>query len=91
VVTIRDISSAPRIPPAQRTEYHQQIVDFNQKLEEIASRHKVSVFDVYTITHEHLPSHPKFFSDDAFLPSDKGYEFWAEQMWPIIALTIGAN
>lgn len=91
VTNIPDISSAPRIPQAMRTEYHQQIVAFNQKLEEIASRHEVSVFDVYTITHEQLPSHPEFFSEDGFHPSDKGYEFWAEQMWPIIALTIGAD
>lgn len=91
VTNIPDISSAPRIPQAIRTEYHEQIVAFNQKLEEIAARHEVSVFDVYTITHEHLPSHPEFFSEDGFHPSDKGYEFWADQMWPIIALTIGAD
>ena len=91
VTNIPDISSAPRIPPVLRAEYHQQIVNFNQKLQEIASRHEVSVFDVYTVTHEHLASHPEFFSEDGFHPSDKGYEFWAEQMWPNIAVTIGAN
>ncbi|CAN5832325.1 SGNH/GDSL hydrolase family protein [soil metagenome] len=91
VSNIPDISSAPRIPQAMRTEYHQQIVAFNHKLEEIASRHQVSVFDIYTVTHEQLSSHPEFFSEDGFHPSDEGYEFWAEQMWPIIALTIGAD
>jgi lysophospholipase L1-like esterase len=91
VTNIPDISSAPRIPQAMRTEYHQQIVKFNRKIEEIAARHEVTVFDVYTITHEHLPSHPEFFSNDGFHPSDEGYEFWTEQMWPIIALTINAN
>jgi acyl-CoA thioesterase-1 len=49
------------------------------------------MFDIYTITHEQLPSHPEFFSEDGFHPSDKGYEFWAEQMWPTIALTIGSD
>jgi len=91
VTNVPDISSAPRIPQALRTEYHQQIVTFNQKLEEIAARHEVTVFDNYTVTHEKLPSHPEFFSEDGFHPSDEGYEFWAEQMWPIIALTIGAD
>lgn len=91
VTNIPDISSAPRIPPAMKSEYHQQIVAFNQEIEVIASRHEVSLFDVYTVTHEQLPSNPEFFSDDGFHPSDKGYEFWAEQMWPIIALTIGAD
>lgn len=91
LTNLPDISTAPRIPKPSRAEYHQLIVAFNRKIEEIASRHEVSVFDVYTITHEQLPSHPEFFSEDGFHPSDKGYEFWAEQMWPIIALTIGAD
>lgn len=91
VTNIPDISSAPRIPAAIRNEYQQQIVAFNQELEAIALRHEVSVFDIYTLTHEHLSSHPEFFSADGFHPSDNGYEFWAERMWPIIATTIGAN
>lgn len=91
VTNIPDISNAPRIPQALRAEYHQQIVTFNEKLEEIAARHDVSVFDNYTVTHEQLSSHPEFFSEDGFHPSDKGYEFWAERMWPIIALTISAD
>jgi acyl-CoA thioesterase I len=91
VTNLPDISSAPRIPLAMRSEYHEQIVAFNQKLQEIASRQEVSVVDIYTVTHEQLSSNPEFFSADGFHPSDKGYEFWAEQMWPTIALTIGAN
>lgn len=91
VTNIPDISSAPRIPQAMRTEYHQQIVAFNQKLEEIAARHEVNMLDIYTVTPERLSLHPEFFSEDGFHPSDEGYEFWAAQMWPIIALTIGAD
>jgi acyl-CoA thioesterase-1 len=49
------------------------------------------LFDIYTITHEHLSSHREFFSEDGFHPSDEGYEFWAEKMWPVIADTIGAD
>lgn len=91
VTNIPDISSAPRIPQSLHAEYHQQIVIFNQKLEEIAARHEVTVFDNYSATHEQLAEHPEFFSEDGFHPSDKGYEFWAERMWPIIAFTIGAE
>jgi acyl-CoA thioesterase I len=91
VTNLPDISSAPRIPQSLREEYHRQIVTFNQKLLEIATRHQVSVFDVYSVTHAQLASHPEFFSADGFHPSDEGYEFWAEEMWPIIALTIGAE
>ncbi|MCM3873332.1 MAG: SGNH/GDSL hydrolase family protein [Pyrinomonadaceae bacterium] len=91
VTNLPDISSAPRIPLAMRNEYHQQIVAFNQRLQEIASRQEVSLFDIYSATHEQLSSHPEFFSSDGFHPSDAGYELWAVQMWPLIALTIGAS
>jgi acyl-CoA thioesterase-1 len=91
VTNIPEISSAPRIPQAMRSEYRQLIVQYNQQLEEVASRHGVTVFDVYTITHEQLPGHPEYFSADGFHPSDQGYELWAETMWPTIARVIGID
>ena len=91
VVRTFRISRALPNPASVQSEYHQQIVAFNQKLQEIAWRHDVSVFDIYAVTHEQLSSHPEFFSEDGFHPSDKGYQFWADEMWPIIALTIGAS
>lgn len=89
VTNIPDISSAPQIPESMRDEYHQLIVAFNKSLEEAALRHGATVFDVYGITHVQLPSHPEYFSADGFHPSDKGYELWAQQMWPAVAKTIG--
>jgi lysophospholipase L1-like esterase len=89
VTNIPDISSAPRIPGPMRIEYQQQIISFNERLEEIANRHGVTIFDMYTISKDELPSHPEYFSSDGFHPSDQGYEFWAEQMWLTLARTIG--
>lgn len=89
VTNIPDISSAPRIPEIIRGEYQRLIAEFNQRLEEIASRHGVIVFDVHAATREQLPAHPEFFSADGFHPSDTGYEFWAEKMWPTVARAIG--
>jgi lysophospholipase L1-like esterase len=91
VTNIPDVSSAPRIPRSLRYEYQQQILRFSQRLEEIAARHGVTVFDVYTITHEELASHPEYFSADGFHPSDAGYELWAMQMWPTIAKVVGVE
>jgi len=91
VTNIPDISSAPVVPSSQRSRYHQQIVTFNQRLEEIANRHGVTIYDVYSITARELPSHPEYFSRDGFHPSDEGYELWASEMWPTIARTIGAE
>ena len=89
VTNIPDISSAPRIPEIIRAEYQRLIVEFNGRLAEIASRHGVIVFDVHLATREQLPAHPEFFSADGFHPSDAGYEFWAENMWPTVARAIG--
>ena len=89
VTNIPDVSSAPRIPNVMRREYQRQIDQFGQRLVEIANRHGVTVFDIYTITKDELPSHPEYFSVDGFHPSDEGYELWATQMWPTVARVIG--
>jgi acyl-CoA thioesterase-1 len=89
VTNLPDVSSAPRIPNAMRSEYQRRIAQFCERLAEIANRHGVTIFDVYTITKDELPSHPEYFSSDGFHPSDEGYEMWATQMWPTVARTIG--
>jgi len=91
VTNLPDISSAPMVPSSMRNQYHQQIVTFNQRLEEIATRHGVTVFDIYSITTRELPSHPEYFSRDGFHPSDAGYELWATEMWPTFARVVGVN
>lgn len=91
VTNIPDISSAPRIPQFARAQYQQAIVNFNQRLAAIAARYEVTVFDVQTTTREQLPAHPEFFSGDGFHPSDAGYELWANEMWPVVARSIGLD
>jgi acyl-CoA thioesterase I len=88
VANIPDVSSAPVVPLSLRGRYHRQIETFNQRLEEIANRHGVTVFDIYSITARHLPAHPEYFSRDGFHPSDAGYELWASEMWPTIERVI---
>ena len=90
VTNIPDISSAPRIPSSMRSEYQRQIERFNERLEEIARRHGVTIFDIFSITRRELPSHPEYFSSDGFHPSDEGYELWAEEMWPTLARVTGS-
>lgn len=91
VTNIPDVSSAPRIPSSLRSQYQRQIEQFNQRLEEVARRHGVTIFDVYSVTQRELPSHPEYFSADGFHPSDEGYELWASEMWPTLAGVIGAQ
>lgn len=89
VTNLPDVSSAPRIPDSMRSTYQRQIDQFCQRLVEIAERYGVTIFDIYTITKNELPSHPEYFSNDGFHPSDEGYELWATQMWPTVAKVIG--
>jgi lysophospholipase L1-like esterase len=89
VTNLPDISAAPRIPNVMRSEYQRQIAEFCRRLEEIAKRHDVTVFDIYTVTKDELPSHPEYFSGDGFHPSDQGYELWATTMWPTVAREMG--
>src|SRR5688500_6317825 len=84
-----DVSTAPRIPASMRTEYQRQIVQFSRRLEDIASRHGVTIFDLYTFTTEELALHTEYFSSDGFHPSDEGYQLWADKMWPTLARVIG--
>jgi lysophospholipase L1-like esterase len=89
VTNLPDISSAPRIPNSMRSQYQKQIDEFCERLVEIANKHEVTIFDIYSITKEELPSHPEYFSADGFHPSDEGYELWATQMWPTLAGAAG--
>ena len=89
VTNLPDISSAPRIPGSMRNQYQRQIDEYCKRLEEIANKYDVTIFDIYTITKKELPSHPEYFSADGFHPSDEGYELWATQMWPTLAQAVG--
>jgi lysophospholipase L1-like esterase len=84
ISNIPDVSTARVVPVYLRGKYHQQIVNFNQRLDEIANRYGVTIFDIFSITTRELPKHPEYFSRDGFHPSDEGYEMWADQMWPVI-------
>jgi acyl-CoA thioesterase I len=85
VSNIPDVSQAPRIPQAVREQSQAIITQYNERLQQIAAAHQVTVFDVFSITRAELAKHPEYFSNDGFHPSDAGYELWAKEMWPTVA------
>jgi lysophospholipase L1-like esterase len=89
VTNLPDVSLAPVVSSYMRAEVRRRVRLFNERIQEIAGRHGLTVVDAYTATHDALASHPEFFSDDGFHPSDAGYEHWAETMWPTIQRAIG--
>jgi acyl-CoA thioesterase I len=88
ITNIPDISLAPAVPSFLRDEVYRRVNLFNERIKEIADHHGLTVVDAYTATHEIISSHPEFFSDDGFHPSDEGYERWAEIMWPTVQSAI---
>jgi acyl-CoA thioesterase-1 len=89
VTNIPDISFAPVVDARARDNTRRGVQLFNEKIHAIAERYKLLLVDVYSETHRVIPSHPEFFSEDGFHPSDEGYEYWAETMWPVVKVAIG--
>lgn len=88
VTNIPDISLAPVVPQYARNEAARRIALYNARIDEIATRYGLLAVDAYKPTREIIPSRPEFFSDDGFHPSDAGYEYWAEAMWPTVKKAI---
>lgn len=84
VSNIPDISLAPAMPDSLRAMVRQRLRLFNDLIAEIARRHGLALVDLYTASRELIPLHPEFFSDDGFHPSDAGYDFWTDAMWPAV-------
>jgi acyl-CoA thioesterase-1 len=89
VTNIPDISFAPVVPGYARDETRRRVQSFNEKIESVAKQYELLVVDTYSETHEMVPTHPEFFSEDGFHPSDVGYEYWAKTMWPLVKTAIG--
>ncbi|HEY0405250.1 MAG TPA: SGNH/GDSL hydrolase family protein [Pyrinomonadaceae bacterium] len=89
VSNLPDISFAPIVPVSLREQSRRQVNLFNERISEIAARYQVALVDAYTETHAIMPTHPEFFSQDGFHPSDAGYEYWAKTMWPTVKAAIG--
>lgn len=89
ITNIPDVSLAPVVSLSERPAVVRRVSLFNERISEIASRYNLLVVDAFKATQETIPSHPDFFSDDGFHPSDAGYEFWAEAMWPTVKKAIG--
>jgi lysophospholipase L1-like esterase len=89
ITNIPDISFAPVVPTSARDSTRRSVQLFNERVHRIAERYELFVVDVYTETHRVIPTHPEFFSEDGFHPSDEGYQYWAETMWPAIESAIG--
>ncbi len=91
LTNIPDIACAPGVPAFIRDDTRRRIRLFNQIIDDVAARHALRVVDVFGPSSELLPARPEFFCADGFHPSDEGYEFWADAMWPAISEAVGES
>lgn len=89
LTNIPDIACAPGVPAFMRDDARRRIRLFNLAIDDAAARHDLRVVDVFTPSAELLPARPEFFCSDGFHPSDEGYEFWADAMWPAVREAVG--
>lgn len=89
VTNIPDISCAPVVPTPMREEVRRLIIVFNRLIKAAAERRHLLLVDAYEQSREIIPAHPEFFSADGFHPSDEGYEYWAQMMWPTVKRALG--
>ncbi len=90
LTNLPDAALAPVIPQAFRPVVAQQVERFNELHAALAARQGLTVFDAHAMSRRFVPEHPEFFSGDGFHPSDAGYAFWAEKMWPVVRAALGS-
>jgi lysophospholipase L1-like esterase len=89
LTNLPDISLAPGLPESMHKQMRDRVPLFNNRIEDIAKRHELQLVDLYGMSRDLIPSHPEFFSSDGIHPSDEGYKFWADKMWPAVSEAMG--
>lgn len=82
--TLPDLSTAPALSKLDPKDLSSRLAGYNQQIEKIAGQHQLQLVDLYGMSREALQKHPEFFSSDGMHPSDAGYEYWAELLWPTV-------
>ena len=89
LTNVPDVAHAPAVPAFLRDAARARIQLYNERILDIATRHRLLLVDAFAESAAVISTHPEFFSSDGFHPSDQGYEFWAVKMWPTVKLAIG--
>jgi lysophospholipase L1-like esterase len=88
VANLPDVASAPVMEGKADESFRSRLAQFNKAIEQIAGRHKVTLVDLYKSSGNTFQVHPEFFSSDGLHPSDAGYAYWADEMWPAVEQAI---
>ncbi len=78
VFTIPYIGNGAAFWPPYQTYFDQQTKRYNDIIREVISGRKVTLIDLYTLTHEQAFNDASYYSPDGFHPSATAYDLWSK-------------
>lgn len=83
--TLPDLTAAPALSGSAPADLPARLAAFNRRIEAAAVRQRATVVDLYAATRGALADRPEYFSPDGLHPSEAGYNYWAEALWPAVS------
>ncbi len=91
VLEVPDLSLSPLAQgEAARLGIRGRVEAVNAAIHAAAARHGFAVAGLFRESQEELPGHPELLCEDRFHPSKRGYDRWAEALWPVVVRAVGA-
>jgi len=80
-----DVSRTPAAPSlAAPGALARRVAAYNAVIHRIAERHGFAVGDLEATSRRAFAAHPELVARDGFHPSARGYELWADALWPAV-------
>jgi lysophospholipase L1-like esterase len=88
VVVLSEVPDLSRTPSAMgapgTAALARRVANYNAVIHRVAERHGFAVGAVELASRRGLSGHPELFAKDGFHPSARGYELWADALWPAV-------
>jgi lysophospholipase L1-like esterase len=86
VSELPDVSRAPWVAGAPgAATLGRRLAAYNAVIHRIAERHGFAVGGVELATRRAFAGHPELLAKDGFHPSARGYDVWADALWPAVS------
>jgi lysophospholipase L1-like esterase len=92
-VVISELPDVSRSPSAagSRASLERRVAAYNAAIRQAAERHGFEVAPLEAISRHALAAEQGLFAPDGFHPSARGYEVWADALWPAIERALGVR
>jgi acyl-CoA thioesterase I len=90
VVVVSELPDVSRAPwPAKPASLARRIAAYNATIHRVAERHGFQVAELEALTRRASAEQPELLAKDAFHPSARGYELWADALFPVVDRALG--